>query len=105
MNSVVESYKALLQEAKDLAKRQIEHLESTIAKMESERKVLPVVTFYYPLHGRGRFTPRRVKVIEMNDVYLRGFEIERNKTDDKGQPKTYLIEKIEDGGRVRLISA
>jgi hypothetical protein len=97
------NYQSLLSEAQ----KQIEKLQATLDHLSGEitPRQLPVVTFYYPLHGRGRFTPRRVKVIEMNDVYLRGFEIERNKTDEKGQPKTYLIEKIEDGGRVRLVSA
>lgn len=55
---------------------------------------LPVVSLWYPLHGVGDPTQRFVRVYEMDDKRIRGFEIASEFDEEPGKPHTYTLAKI-----------
>ena len=61
----------------------------------------PVVRLYYPLHGTGDMTKRIVKVTEMDEKYIKGFELESEFDEEPGKPRTYIREKA--NGNVLLL--
>lgn len=63
---------------------------------------LPVVSLYYPRHGNGEYSHRYVRVAEMNDTHVKGFEIESEFDEEPGKPRTYLLNKV-GGGRIVLL--
>lgn len=93
--------KKVLRRARAIVKR---NANKPLHEQEFQKpKPLPVVQFYYPSRGRGRAIERFVRVLEMTDTHLKGFQV-RNEHDDQpgDHPKTYLIEKIE-GRNVQLL--
>jgi hypothetical protein len=58
-----------------------------------DQPLLPVVELYYPRHGRGSLTQRFVRVMEMNDTHLKGFEIASEFDEKPGKPRTYCLDK------------
>jgi hypothetical protein len=67
-----------------------------------EVAALPLVVLYYPLHGRGEMTERFVRVTEMNDTHVKGFQITSETDEGIGMPHTYRLDKVE-GGMVYLL--
>ena len=63
---------------------------------------LPVVVLWYPRHGRGPMTERFVRVTEMNETHVKGFQIENEFDEEPGMPHTYRLDKVE-GGYVYLL--
>jgi hypothetical protein len=56
---------------------------------------LPVVTLWYPVHGKGPdVTQRFVRVYEMDGKRIRGFEIASEFDEEPGKPHTYTLAKI-----------
>ncbi len=66
-----------------------------------QERPLPVVTFNYPLHGEGKFTKRFVRVTEMDDETIKGFEIESEFDEEPGKFKSYTLEKTH--GEIALL--
>lgn len=64
---------------------------------------MPVVTFEYPLHGSGRMTVRFVRVTEMSDTHLKGFEIQSEWDEEPGKYKVFRLEHMRGGGDARLL--
>jgi len=64
--------------------------------------LLPVCSLYYPAHGTGEYSHRYIRVSEMNDTHIRGFEIESEFDEEPGKPRTYRLDKVE-GGQVTLL--
>jgi hypothetical protein len=89
--------KEVLRSAKKVVAEKKEKLEPT------EDQPLPVVELWYPLHGRGRPTQRFVRVLEMNDTHIKGFEITSEFDEEPGKPHTYRIDKVEADGCIQLL--
>ncbi len=64
---------------------------------------LPIVTFEYPLHGEGRMTVRFVRVSEMDETHLKGFEISNEHDDEPGKYKVFRLNLMRGGGDVRML--
>lgn len=92
----------VLNRAKQICEQEAEALTAVLDATVTPRP-LPVVTFRYPLRGTGRPITRFVRVTEMNDTHLRGMQINDQYDEEPGVPKTFLVEKIEGGGDVRLL--
>lgn len=71
-------------------------------KATFDDRPLPVVAFDYPEHGNGENTPRYVRVTEMDNTHLRGFEIEDEFDEDPGVYKTYSLDKVGNDGVLLL---
>lgn len=94
------NHQKVVRRAKEIVNDAAEILNNVL---DNFKQPLPVVTFEYPVHGRGTFTTRFVRVTEMTDTHLRGLEIHDEFDEEPGRPKTFLIEKIRGGGDVRLL--
>jgi hypothetical protein len=55
---------------------------------------LPVVRLYYPYAGKGKLIQRIIRVTEMDDVYIRGFEIADENDTSVGKYKVFLYGKV-----------
>lgn len=64
---------------------------------------LPVVSLWYPLHGKGDLTRRFVRVLEMNETHIKGFEVTSEFDEEPGKPHTYRIDKLGGAKQVRLL--
>lgn len=64
---------------------------------------MPVVTFEYPLHGEGRMTVRFVRVVEMDETHLKGFEVQNEWDEEPGKYKVFRLNLMRGGGDVRLL--
>jgi len=94
--------KKVLRRAKAIVKRNANRPDDVVAEFQKP-KPLPVVRFYYPARGRGRMIGRFVRVTEMTETHLKGFEVRDEYDDQPGAPKTYLTEKIEGRSGVQLV--
>jgi len=92
----------VLRRAKQICEQEAAALNAVLDTVTTPRP-LPVATFRYPQRGTGGMITRFVRVTEMNDTHLKGFQIRFQHDDEPGVPKTFLIEKIEGGGDVRLL--
>lgn len=94
--------KKVLRRAMKIVKRNANKRDDIVAEVQTP-KPLPVVRFYYPSRGRGRMIGRFVRVTEMTETHLKGFEVRDEYDDQPGAPKTYLTEKIEGRSGVQLL--
>src|ERR1035437_293434 len=69
----------------------------------TEEAILPVVVLWYPRHGTGAMTERFVRVMEMNDTHIKGFEIANEFDEEPGKPHTYRIDKVNFNDGVQLL--
>ena len=98
--------KAVLRRAEDIVadaltpifEEALNNATTTIDSLITQPKPLPVVTFEYPRAGKGGYVTRFVRVTEMTDTHLRGFEIESEFDEEPGKPHSYLVEKISGAG-------
>lgn len=68
-----------------------------------ESRPLPVVSFFYQKEESAKkFTQRFVRVTELDDTHLKGFEIESRHDEEPGKYKTFLRSKISEG-EIRLL--
>ena len=55
---------------------------------------LPVCSLYYPRHGDGEPIQRFVRVLEMTNTHVKGFEIASEFDEEPGKPHTYRLDKV-----------
>lgn len=95
----------VLRRAKQICEQEAAALDAVLDTVTNPRP-LPVVSFLYPRRGTGNVIERFVRVTEMNDTHLRGFQIRNQFDEEPGVPKTFLIERIVVDGvhhRVQLL--
>jgi hypothetical protein len=88
---------------KEVARMRREAVIAESKKRMAVQSPLPVCSLYYPRHGDGEYSHRYVRVLEMNETHVKGFEITSEFDEEPGKPRTYRVDKIEGGARVYIL--
>lgn len=70
----------------------------------SQKAVAPLVKFEYPDSNRGGLPKVRfVRLVSMDDIYLKGYEVDTANSRDVGEFKNFMRNRILDGGKVEVV--
>lgn len=89
-------------EVKERATALLMEIAKTQPRMEPPT-ALPIVRFWYPLHGKGPSICRFLRVTEADDFYIRGFQIPAAASEVPGDYKVFTRALISLKGHVEFL--